>query len=101
MRTDDLWAEFNAARAALEPPDRAMLEGYSIAPGDIVLLIGIIRARVCGDLYEPAEDGGEAFVTPILAQDAVGPEAINPVQTVRFGDMFDLVAWHPRRPDIW
>src|SRR5690349_7991199 len=91
MKTGDLWAEFNAARATLEPPDRALLEGYGIAPGDIALLIGITRARVSGGLYKPAEDGGEGFVTPILARDAISPEAINPAQAVRFGDMLDLV----------
>src|SRR4051794_19240689 len=101
MRTDDLWAEFNAARAALEPPDRAMLEGFGIAPGTIVLLIGLTRARVCDGLYEPDENAGEAFVTPILAHDAISPEAIDPAQTVRGGEMLDLVLWHPRRPDVW
>src|SRR3954452_956076 len=101
MKTDALWHEFNAARAALEPLDRVMLEGYGIAPGDIALLIGITRARVSGGLYEPSDDGGEAFVTPILAHDAIGPESTNPAQTVRFGDMLDLMVWHPRRPDAW
>src|SRR4051794_11818071 len=101
MRTDDLWAEFNAARAVLEPPDRAMLEGYGVAPGAVVLLIGITRARVSHGVYEPAEDGGEGFVTPILAHDAISPESINPAQAVHFGDILDLVLWHPRRPDAW
>lgn len=101
MRTDDLWAEFNAARAALEPPDRVLLEGYGIAPRTVVLLIGLTRARVCDGLYEPDEDEGEAFVTPILAHDAISPEAIDPAQTVRGGEMLDLVLWHPRRPDVW
>jgi hypothetical protein len=101
MTAADLWAEFNAARAAMEPPDRAMLEGYRIAPGDVVFLVGITCARVSGGLYEPDPDGGEAFVTPVLIDDPIGPETISPAQTIRFGEIVDLVAWHPRHPDAW
>jgi hypothetical protein len=101
MRTGDLWAEFNAACAAMEPPDRALLETYGIAPGDVAPLIGITRARVSGGLYEPDPDGGEGFVTPILADSASGPESICPERAVRLGDILDLVLWHPRRPDAW
>src|SRR3954471_8128940 len=101
MKSGDLWAEFNAARAAMQPPDRTLLENYGIARGDIVLLVGITHARISDGLYEPAEDGGEGFVTAILADDAISPESSYPERAVRLGDMLDLVLWHPRRPDAW
>jgi hypothetical protein len=85
----------------MDPPDRALLEGYGIARGDVVLLIGITRAHVSGGHYEPTDDGGEAFLTPVLVHDAITPEAINPAQAIRFGEIVDLVARHPRRPDAW
>jgi hypothetical protein len=101
MTGADLWGEFNAARLAMTPPDRALLEGHGITPGNILFLIGVAQARVSGGLYEPAEDGGAAYITPALVYDAISPESPCPAQTVRFGELCDLVAWHPRRPLSW
>lgn len=98
MTGADLWAEFSAAQRDLTPPDRVMLEDHGIAPGHILFLIGISQIRVDRGLYEPDSNGGEAFVSPVLVEDPFTPETVSPETAVHFGELVDLVAWHPRRP---
>lgn len=98
MTGDHLWREFNAARAAMTPPDRALLQGRGIRAGDILFLTGVARVRLDGGLYEPAEDGGLAYLTPVLIEHPETPESPSPAQAIRFGELVDIVAWHPRHP---
>jgi hypothetical protein len=98
-----LWAEFIAARTAMAPTDRALLLGHGIPLGTILFLVG--AARIERDrsrqFFEMAEDGLFAFVTPVMVAWPDTPEAEHPAQAVRFGDLVDLVAWHPARPESW
>jgi hypothetical protein len=98
---DDLRAEFSAARLAMSPPDEALLETLGVAEADVKLLIGLSPAIVCDALYEPGPSGGEAFVSPVLVRDAISPESCDPAITCRWGDIVDLVCWHPRHPGAW
>ena len=104
MRTADLWAEFNAARAAMSGDNRAELIGAGVAPEmiDRYPLIGVSRMQVSGGLYQPEAGGRPAYVTPVLIADPVSPETPHRLVYARhLGECVDLVAWHPRRPDRW
>ena len=48
-------------------------------------------------LYRPDPEGRWAYITPVKAGDPL--DAAEDV--IRFGDIVDLVAWHPRRPFRW
>lgn len=98
MTAGDLWAEFNAARAEIAPPDRVLLERHGVAAPNIIFLIGLTHIRVAGGLYEPDENGGEAFLSPVLVDDPYTPESTCPAAAVHFGEVVDLVAWHPHHP---
>jgi hypothetical protein len=104
MNTRDLEAEMRAARAALTPEHRLELIEHGV-PADLIgryLLIGAARVRVSAGLYEPVEDGGAAYITPVLVDNPLTPEAEGPQGCARGGGyLVDLVAWHPRRPSRW
>ncbi len=104
MTGADLLAELRSARAAMSRKNRAELMGAGIAPEliDRYPLIGTAEMRIKGGLYEPAPDGAPAYVTPVLVGDPVSPEIPDPLVYARhFGDIVDLVAWHPRHPGHW
>ncbi len=98
-----LWAEFNAARADMRPIDRNLLVDHGITPGVGTLLVGTAPITLNADrtLYEP--DGGvfstDAFISPVMIEHADTPESASPAQAVRFGQLIDLVAWHPAAPE--
>jgi hypothetical protein len=96
---DDLWREFNNARRAMTRADRDTLAALGIDPADMLFLVGFSRGRIVGNhLYEPDESGKSSFVTPVLVHHAVSPETNCPAQACRFGEVVDLVAWHPEAP---
>lgn len=96
----DLWAEFNAARGAMSPADRGLLAEHAIAPGDVVLLCGVARVRLIagGERYEPHDAGDRTFISPVMIEWPDTPESSVPAQAVRFGELIDLVTWHPAHP---
>jgi hypothetical protein len=81
------------------------LTAFGVWPADIELwqLVGLARvSRVTdAELYEPDPDGALAYVTPVLVQDASGPESQRPETFVRVGNIVDLVAWDPEKPLQW
>ena len=57
--------------------------------------------RVDGGRYEPDPDLPAAFVVPVRVDSAICPEAADPLVTVNSGEIVDLVAFHPAKPDRW
>lgn len=67
-------------------------------------LVGLARMRPVGALWEPDENGTVAFITPVRVHPgntAHDIESPYPKRAVRAGDIIDLIAWHPSRPDTW
>src|SRR5262249_36760452 len=62
--------------------------------------VGVERISVDGSVYQPDEGGSWAFITPIHA-DADGPEALDPEEMLQVGDVVDLIAWRPEKPERW
>ena len=60
--------------------------------------VGILRVVVdVFGFYRPDPDGLRAFVTPVK----IGDPMVSAWEVVRFGDIVDLVCWHPKRPMRW
>jgi hypothetical protein len=100
MRGGDLEREIREARNSLTDAHREMLVG--IAAEDLEL-VGAALIRVGGELYEPDPAAGRlAFITPVRLFEVLTPEApVPPGYSIRLGDIVDIVAWHPGRPDRW
>lgn len=98
MNTAELWAEFHQAQAAMTAADRALMGEFGVAPGHVLFLVGVVRGyQVNGGLYQP-NGSATAYVSPALTENVITPEANGPEQAVHFGEITDLVLWHPRRP---
>jgi len=74
VRSRDLNFEM---RAALTEADVCELQQYGISPAVIASLVGIARVNHIIDTgcYAPAWSGALAFITPVLVEDPVSPEA--------------------------
>lgn len=94
----DIDCEFLAALSALTPPLRAVAQRNGVPAEffDLWPLVGVVRATIAGETYEPCEDGRQLFVTPAKIADPCSPEWHCPAEVPRIGDIVDLVAWHPR-----
>jgi hypothetical protein len=98
----DLRAEWEAAKAALDPADRARLTPLGVLARDVDRLVGAADIRLCGaDLYEPDPDGTRCLITPVRVELALTPESVAPAVYCRIGQIVDLIGWHPARPDRW
>src|SRR3954464_15417564 len=83
-----------------EAPRRLAEAGVSwraiatVAPASMMI-------RVDGDLFQPDPDGRAAFVIPVRVHSALSPEARAPLEAVAQGEIVDLLAFHPAKPDRW
>lgn len=98
----DLRCEYETALAGttwedLRPLREAGVGGPGLAVGIAVQRISVSR---CG-LYEPDPDGGPAFIVPARIECPTTPEALEPVDTVRHGDLADLIAISTALPLRW
>lgn len=100
-----LASEMREAVEMLSDPQRAELLAHGVSAALIgrYSLIGAAKIRVGKSrLYEPASDGKFAYLTPVLVDNTLTPEALEPGPTARvLGHLVDLVAWHPRHPSAW
>lgn len=81
MKTRDLALELDAAIAATTDEYRRRLVALGVAAGLLappLAMVGLARVRVSGDLYEPDDHSGTAFVTPVLIANPGSPEAADP-----------------------
>src|SRR5947207_9325461 len=72
------------------------------AGGYALPLIG--RARIClegRNGYDPHPEGDEALITPLRREDPETIAAAEPAAGVIWGEICDLVAWHPATPSCW
>jgi hypothetical protein len=98
----DLIGEMVAAQCRLSRAHRDRLVALGI-PADVLDLwgwVGAERISVNGAIYEPNEGGDWAFIMAVHA-DAVGPESLTPEEMLHVGDIVDLVAWCPEKPEWW
>ena len=64
-----------------------------------IALAGISVSR--GGAYQPDRDGGAAFVLPVRVDNPLSPEAADPVDAVRHGEIVDLLAFSVAFPQRW
>ena len=85
---------------------RAQREFYDRAPTNLIVSqdariwgwIGIERVIIDElGMYRPDPRGLRAFVTPVR----VGNPMVSAWEVVRFGNIVDLVCWHPKSPMRW
>ena len=99
----DLIDELVTAQTAITAFDRALLERAGVPR--IIIDSGLVGAATilvhAGDLYEPMDVGARGFITPVRVADPFTPEAAEYAAVPQFGDLVDLVAWHPRRSNRW
>jgi hypothetical protein len=103
MKARALAFEMRQAFVALRPNDRRELLDYGVHARDIDCFQMVGRAKIQrrGDHYEPDTAGRWAYVTPVLALWPESPETPDPDVMCRFGNIIDLLAWHPDRPNRW
>lgn len=82
MRTQELHRELFAAQSAGET--ETLLLPYGVAP-EVSNHCGATRVRKVGPFYEPDPQGAWAVIVPV----------------VDFGELVDLLAFHPREPARW
>ena len=95
----NLVAELFTAQEALA--DRPALVAQYDLPTEVVIWGWIGLARVilnnCGLLYRPDPAGKPCLITPVKLGDPMAATA----DVIKFGEIVDLVAWHPRRSNRW
>ncbi len=95
----DLIAELDRAQCVLRkrPEVVASLELHE----DVQLWGWIGAARVTVDQfdrYRPDPNGRPSYITPVRAW---SDPLMSSWDVIRFGDLVDLVCWHPRHPFRW
>jgi len=104
VKTRDLAREMADAVAALQPRHLDELDRHGLDLLDIVVipqLVGRADVKIEGERYQPDPHGSGAFITPVCIHEPHWPESPYPLEFVRYGNLVDLVAWHPRFPDRW
>lgn len=98
----DLDAELCLAQGSLTEQQRGQLRADGVG-GQILRWgwAGALPVLLEGDLWQPCEGEPLAFVVPVKAADGHTPENPNPENVLRYGDVVDLVAFRPDRPDRW
>jgi hypothetical protein len=102
MDSSDLDAEFAAAKAALLHSDRLILLHASVPPIMIAAdMVGVASIELLDDgLWEPHPFGERAYITPARVDPESGEHESEPRWTF-FGQIIDLIAWHPSTPMAW
>ena len=98
----DLLAEYIAALRCtttddLQPLRDAGVDGAGLAFGMALARISVSRTG----FYQPDPDGGPAFLIPVRVENVLTPEAADPVDAVRHGEIVDLLAFSPAFPRRW
>jgi hypothetical protein len=105
VRTRDLAAEMRQAVADRTPEDAKMLVALGVSPWlvDLWQMVGVATVRTSRNepLYNPDPDGQLVLITPALGHYPDTPETPNSDLFCRAGELIDLIAWHPKRPDRW
>lgn len=63
-----------------------------------------MRMKRDGERYRPDATGSRAWIMPVCVPDPEHPcdiEAVDPVATLSFGPIIDLLAFSPLAPDRW
>lgn len=99
----DLEGELGRALGALTLGHRRALVDAGIPNSMMLFMVGVQHVAVAGDRYEPSDGGAFAFVTPVRVADATLDliDDIDHLSAPSFGDLIDLVAWHPDTPSRW
>lgn len=95
---------FQYAASQVTDADRRLLLEHGVQPDDFHLIGRLDNCRISPlrrHRYDPAPEGGEAFVTPVRVETRQTPESPAPRRSLRDGPVVDLVAWHPMQPDRW
>jgi hypothetical protein len=105
VKTAELAAEMRQAFADLRREDAEELAGCGV-PKSLIMggMIGVALVRYDGDhgeLYCPDPDGARAFILPVRVEYPDTPQSTEPGWFVQHGDLVDLLAWHPKRPECW
>lgn len=102
MMAADLAAEYTNLLAATRPEDLRPLIAAGVTEETIdTLAVAIARITVDGLTYQPDPGGGFAYLIAVRVDNPLTPEAADPGETVRSGDIVDLVAMHPAHPLRW
>jgi hypothetical protein len=67
----------------------------------IYQMVGIAPIARKDGLGQPAPDGALAYITPLRVDRPDTVVAREPWETVRCGEIVDLIAWDPRTPQSW
>jgi hypothetical protein len=101
----ELATEIGEAVAAMRLADYEALADAGVDPVLVLVpqLVGAARVTIAGARYRPDRAGELAYDTPIRvgAGWPLTPETPRPEIVVRYGQVADLVAWHPRHPSRW
>jgi len=109
-RLDQRWGRHNLEAEhltyvrALQEADKERLLAAGVSASDIIhhRMVGTARIRTDGQLWESDEAGKQAFITPVRIHPAAAAwdiESPDPQRVARNGEILDLVAWHPSRPN--
>jgi hypothetical protein len=85
--------------ASIERRRRKLLAEFGIRPRNFALIGAATMRFSKGDLYEPDIAFLPYLVTPARVHTAVHPEPSAPVVYCLLGDIVDLVAWQPSKPN--
>jgi hypothetical protein len=102
MTGADLAAEYRAALKRTTWDHQAPLLDAGVGGPGLAIGIGLAPISVSrSGLYQPGPDGGPAFILPVRVDNPTSPEAADPVDTVRHGEIVDLLAFSPAFPNRW
>src|SRR5437879_3964408 len=74
----------------------------AIGHGRLAICRASVAIRVSNGLFElDAEGEARAFIVPTRMGNPMSPEASDPVQAVREGEILDLLAFSPSYPMRW
>jgi hypothetical protein len=100
----DLVAEYMSALERTKPADLDSLRRAGIGEAGFAIRPAVAPIIVTRDglHYEPDPDGdGLAFILPVRIDNPLSPEAADPDETVRSGEIADLVAFSAAFPNRW
>lgn len=98
----DLVGEYLAALRKTTWADLAPLRAAAVGGPGAALGLALAPITVTSrGFYQPDPDGGPAFLVPARVDSAITPEAADPVQAIRHGEIVDLVAFSAAFPNRW
>ena len=102
MSKVDLSGELFGAQGALTAEHRLALLAAGVAHEAIDWgWAGVARILIERALYQPVDGGSICFIAPVRVADPNSPEASDPNEVIRWGELVDLVAFPLDRPENW